>query len=243
MKERLGTLFKAILFLLEKMVFELICPVCHRPMHSYRDDPLCRTCRAAVLDEPFEPGCPLCGNRISPYQKVCGGCSIVPPPVQGFAASGEYSGEMKDLIKAYKYGGVTRLAPVLTELLLEAYNRAAFGVSFDGVLIIPRYRPAWRTFYPMKPVARRFCRIKGLPFMPRTLVKKKATPPQAALTGRARLKNLRGAFEARKNSRIGGLSLLLLDDVGTTGSTVRFAAEALQRAGARVWVLVIAKAR
>lgn len=212
-------------------------------MRSHLDDPLCRTCRAEINEGFFEAGCPLCGNQMSHAQNVCGHCMVSPPAVQGFMACGDYDHELKELIKAYKYGVVTRLEPVLTALLRNAFQSTPFGVSFDGVVIVPKFKPAWRTFYPMKGVARRFSRAQGIRFMPDVLIKTKATYPQAALTGKARLINLKGVFKVRKNAALQGLNLLLIDDVSTTGSTVRYTAEPLHRAGAKVWVLVVAKAR
>ncbi len=244
MREKVIRVLKGILFNLERLVFELNCPVCRKAMRSWRDDPLCRECCACVMSVHPERGCRLCGNLISREQLLCGTCLFSPPPVQGFWAYGNYDEELKELIKAYKYGEVSRLATLLAALLGKGYHRMpGRPMHFDGVVIVPKYKARWKTYYPMKRVARRFCRNQGLRFISDAVIKRKDTPPQAALTGKSRLKNLRGVFTARPGIVLDGLDLLLLDDVSTTGSTVRFVADALHRAGARVWVLVIAKAR
>ena len=147
------------------------------------------------------------------------------------------------MIKAYKYGEVIRLDSFLVDMLNQGYRGMKQYGGIDAVVIVPRYKPSWRTPFPMKRIARRFCRSNGLPALLDALVKKKDTPPQVTLTGKGRLRNLKGVFAMRRGADVAGMNLLLLDDVSTTGSTLRFAAEVLHAAGARVWALAIAKAQ
>lgn len=232
-----------ILFYCEKGLFELRCPVCGTMQRSWRDDPLCRECRKRVFSAGAEEGCRLCGNRIPRGEELCGLCLKSPPQVTGFRSFGIYDEEMRELIKAYKYGEVRRLIPVLVELLGIAFHRGGAFFKPDGVVIVPRYRPSLGGFYPMRGIAAEFCRVQRLPFLENALIKKKSTSPQASLTGKARLVNLKGAFAVNPRVRVKGQKFLLLDDVSTTGSTVRHAAAELHGAGAQVWVLVVAKAR
>jgi len=241
--EKIKTLVKSALFILEKILFELKCPLCQKEMRSCYDDPLCQECIRCLMSIQTDPGCRLCGNLISHEQILCGSCSFSPPPVQGFWAYGCYDEDLKELIKAYKYGEITRLATILVALLSDGYRRMPKPAKFDAVVIVPKFRARWQKVYPMKKVARKFCKIHQIRFIPDTVIKKRNTPAQATLTGKARIKNLKGAFAVRPGINIKGLDLLLLDDVSTTGSTVRYVANVLSQAGAQVWVLVIAKAR
>lgn len=234
---------RTIFFHVESSIFELNCPVCGKRMSSALDDPLCRHCMADIVSTPKDHACQLCGNLISHGQEVCGVCSFHPPFVQRFWAYGNYDGAMKELIKAYKYGRVTRLRSILVQLLNECYRKDILPLRLDAVVIVPKFKPAWKRFYPMKQIAGQFCRSNRLPFLFKAVVKKKETPRQASLLGKARLKNLIGTLAVRPGMKLDGLNLLLLDDVSTTGTTVRSMAEVLHRAGAKVWVLVIAKAR
>jgi ComF family protein len=75
------------------------------------------------------------------------------------------------------------------------------------------------------------------------LLRLRNTPEQAGQTARQRRINLRGAFQASSPSALEGRPILLIDDVMTTGATVRAAAAALHRAGAgAVWVATVARA-
>jgi len=72
--------------------------------------------------------------------------------------------------------------------------------------------------------------------------RKKATAPQAGLTSAQRRKNVQGAFDLKRGPRLDGLSILLIDDVLTTGATASACARALKRAGAaRVSLLTLAR--
>ncbi len=231
------------LFGFEKLLFELRCPVCREIQRSWLDDPLCRDCRERILAWPTEKGCRLCGNLIAQGQELCAACAISPPPVRGFLAFGGYDEEIRDLIKAYKYGQIRRLAPFMAELMGFRYRLHADRIQPDAVVIVPRYKPSLSKFYPMREIAAEFCRMNRLRFLKNALIKSRHTLPQAALTGKARTRNLKGAFRVNPHVRLDGLNLLLLDDVSTTGSTIRNVADALHGSGADVWALVIAKAR
>jgi predicted amidophosphoribosyltransferase len=241
--ERLASFVRRTVFVLEKLCFGLLCPVCGESMKSWRDDPLCTICRERIAGMEVGSGCLHCGNWIIPPQKICLSCVVSPPPIEGFWTCGPYDGEMKALIKAYKYGQVVRLAPFLAGLMRDQLAGRMKGWRCDGVVIVPRHGSKPGLFYPMKRLARLFCRLSGLPLISGAVVKIRETPPQASLKGRSRRRNLRGAFRCRRNRRVSGQNLLLIDDVCTTGTTIRQVAEVLNRAGARVWVLVVAKAQ
>jgi predicted amidophosphoribosyltransferase len=74
------------------------------------------------------------------------------------------------------------------------------------------------------------------------LIKIKYTPPQADLKGRQRRENIKNAFNCPVPKLVQNKTILLIDDVTTTGATLQQAAKVLKQAGARsVWGLVIAK--
>jgi ComF family protein len=84
----------------------------------------------------------------------------------------------------------------------------------------------------------------GLTLALSALERHRATDPQANLTPRQRRHNVRGAFAVRQPGRIAGRDVLLVDDIYTTGATVRAASLALLRGGAAsVWVLTMARAQ
>jgi ComF family protein len=84
----------------------------------------------------------------------------------------------------------------------------------------------------------------NLALAPTTLMRLRSTESQAGLTPRQRRQNVRGAFKVSDPSAVKGRSILLIDDILTTGATARAAAQALIRAGAAsVYVATLARAR
>lgn len=90
----------------------------------------------------------------------------------------------------------------------------------------------------------RKARLPGLPQLEvGCLRRRRATPPQSGLDHRARMENVRRAFEVCRSEGIRGRSVILVDDVMTTGATASACARALKRAGAmKVIVLTLARA-
>ena len=112
----------------------------------------------------------------------------------------------------------------------------------DGIVPVPLsiHRLRERGFNQSLLIASVISKQKGIPLMMDSLIKKRVTPPQTGLSAKERRKNLKDALEVRGNVR--GLRILLLDDVMTTGATVRECAKHLMSAGAKE-VIVMALAR
>ena len=117
----------------------------------------------------------------------------------------------------------------------------------DADLVVPvplsRVRLATRRFNQSAILAREVARLARLPFEPHALQRIKRTPPQVGLTRQQRRENVAGAFgiAAPRRDILAGAKIVLVDDVITTGATVRACARVLKRAGAaRVDVLALA---
>ncbi|MFQ6038919.1 MAG: ComF family protein, partial [Candidatus Aminicenantales bacterium] len=100
-----------------------------------------------------------------------------------------------------------------------------------------------RGFNQALAVARELSGKKGIKLDPHVLVRTRATPPQTSLEAEERKKNVRGAFAALSPEAVRGRTVLLVDDVFTTGSTLEECALTLRKAGAaEVRALTIAQA-
>jgi len=149
-----------------------------------------------------------------------------------------------DAISRLKYGGLTRLAGPLGNLLAE-YQDPDFSLS-DNNLIIPvplhTRRLQERGFNQSLLLARQVSRRRSIPLNFTALHRARQTQPQTQLSGAERRKNVRGAFEVRQAAVVGGKRILLIDDVFTTGATVQECASVLGEAGAsEVHVLTLAR--
>jgi ComF family protein len=174
----------------------------------------------------------------SEYGEVCGQCLKKAPPFSRVMNYGLYEGVLAEAINHLKFHGLKRLAKPLGMLLLN------FDLSgIDGIVPVPLNikRMRERGFNQSLLIARVISNKTKNPLLINTLLKKKETPPQTGLFARERLLNLKNAFEV--NGDIRGLKLILVDDVMTTGATVRECSKELIKAGAKeVIVLTLARA-
>jgi len=215
------------------------CLVCR----CWSESRCCRPC----LDRfaPAAHRCLQCGLRLPHGAERCGECQQDPPPFTRTACLADYGFPWSGLIAAFKYDGQPELATLLAGALAEAGRRQQVSapeifvpVPLTTTRLVERgYNQAWE-------LARRLARPANTPACADVLERRFDSPPQAALTRKQRLANLRGAFGVARRAagRIRGRSVALVDDVATTGATARAAASALLEAGAtRVDLWVVAR--
>jgi ComF family protein len=225
---------------------------------------LCLGCRGRLVRPPS--GCAVCGVPIpaavlavkeaaagprlgTSSAHRCGDCRRQPPPFAALRAAWSYQGPLAAVIRGLKfrrldYLGV-HLARDLRDLVLEP--------GWSLVVPVPlHWRRRWlRGYNQAERIAHPLARLLGVPSA-ELLRRRRATRPQTDLAREERLTNPRGAFVLRSGRwspevalarrRLGGGRVLLIDDVVTTGATLRAAAEALRQAGAGE-VVALAAAR
>ena len=172
-----------------------------------------------------------------------GRCALCRNGLRGFDAAycyGVYGGVLRRLIHLFKYGKVRSLEAPLADYLLRTLPRE---VRFDAIVAVPlHWRRRWRRgFNQCELLAREVSRRTGIP-VAKALRRPRASKAQAGLTLAARRHNVKmGSFSVAAD--VAGQSVLLVDDVLTTGSTAAACALALKRAGAlRVSVITVARA-
>ncbi len=162
--------------------------------------------------------------------------------MDGVQAAVAFEGAVRQAIHELKYGGRAELAPPLAELLVTAWGRGLFPV--DCVMPVPLHprRIRERGYNQATLIAEVFAQQTHLPILADALVRARMTESQTSLGAFARRKNVEGAFRAR-SAPVRGLSILLVDDVCTTGSTLQACADALRESGAsQVYALTVARA-
>jgi ComF family protein len=165
------------------------------------------------------------------------------PAFERLRAAGLYEGTLLDLVVRLKYREEERLASLLGDRMAEVVRDSE--PPFDLILPVPLHisRLRERGYNQAALLARRIGKNLEAPVDLFLLRKDRATPAQATLHVDERRKNLRGAFRVEEASKIVGRSILLVDDVATTGTTLNEAARVLKRAGAaRVEAVVAARA-
>ncbi len=155
-----------------------------------------------------------------------------------------HSGIVRDRIHQFKFGRRLEWAPPLVELLQATYEK--WGINPPGVVIpVPLHlkRLKERGFNQSALLAKELARRLDLKVSYEILVRKKWTEPQTRLNRAQRLKNVRGAFDAPGRESIRNISILLIDDVFTTGETLSECARTLKKKGsAEVHALTVTRA-
>lgn len=193
------------------LFFKSNCPLCDRPTET----PLCEFCKRQLQR------CQIPNSSL--WQE--------PLPVFVW---GNYSGTLKRAIAALKYENQPQLARPLGHWLGRAWQQssAATRVKMLTVVPIPLHptKRQERGFNQAELIAQSFCEVTGYKHQPLGLERIRATQAQFGLSVQARSQNLTAAFKVSK--RLSGQSstpVLLVDDIYTTGATVRSAAQALQQ--------------
>ena len=178
---------------------------------------------------------------------MCGICRRAEPHFRRAAAFGAYEGALRDLIHLFKYQGTKPAGKLLGQLLHQATTGMALP---DSLVVIPV--PLWsgkrqmRGFNQAEAIARAYLSIQSassIQLDTSILSRTRDTASQTGLTRHQRRANVRGAFTVLKPERIKGRSVLIVDDVMTTGTTAGECARVLRRAGAKeVFVATVARA-
>jgi ComF family protein len=212
------------------------CAACAGPATGA--EPLCAACDRSLPRIP-EGRCTLCQEAPDrPGDGRCPGCATRSSPLAACVAAVFLEGEALRFVHRFKYParGLYGLDPgapaVVRRLVREAAARAP-GPAPQRIVPVPLHPRSLRArgFNPAGLLARELADALDVPVDPVALSRTRDTPSQTGLDRTARQRNVRGAFAARRPFAA-PLRIWLVDDVVTTGSTLRAAALALRRAGA-----------
>lgn len=220
---------------------------------------ICRDCWDSF--QPWTgPSCLRCGlpfvsvHALDSDNPECGACREDPPGFDQARSYGLYVGYLRRVILRLKFGRHERLGHRLGGLLAFSWNsiEGLRHVEAPVILPVPLHpsRRCERGFNQAELLAEGLIKAldqgNGAPghrAVSRCLCRKRATPPQTGLSLAARRENLRGAFEVVTAERIRGRTVVVIDDVMTTGATLSACARTLKHAGAaRVIGLTLARA-
>ena len=234
------------------VLFPSDCRICRFPLTRISNLPVCQACLDGLV--PIAgPLCVTCGEKLFGLRfagdpaPLCELCRRAAPHFHRAVAYGAYDGPLRDLVHILKYQRVRPAASRLGRLLCQALA----GVELpEATLVVPV--PLWkgkrreRGFNQAEEIARAFLRCRdggGIQMNTALLVRTRETASQTGLTRHQRRANLRGAFSVVHPEQLKGRSVLLVDDVMTTGATAGECARVLLRAGAKqVWVATVARA-
>jgi len=157
---------------------------------------------------------------------------------------GPYAEKLRDAVLRTKHLAGEGLADLLGRTFAECRGAAIRAAGVELVTPVPLHwwRKWTRGYNQSEAVGRELAAALDVAFAPNLLRRVRWTPQQAQPTREARRENVKGAFRLHGSARIAGRTVLLLDDVMTTGSTLGEAARTLRAGGAgRVVVAVLAR--
>lgn len=246
-------------------VLPAFCRLCRRPLLHLSLSPVCTECERALHTQPTENLCALCGEhlgwedlRFSNHgtlgtRSLCDLCERARPPFEQAVAYGVYEGTLRAMIHLLKYERIAAVATPLGQRLAASIAHFETLPDVITVAVVPIHtsKQRERGFNQTTLLARaavhtlreRHPQVKfSLAF--NALKRRHHTESQSGLTRRQRQRNLRGAFFVEDPTRVAGRSILLLDDIYTTGATARECTKTLLAAGAQsVHVATLARSQ
>jgi ComF family protein len=230
--------------------------------------PRCRACSGTIHGRDAEYFCgdcwpqirlvshPLCNRCGRPFPDArgddhqCAACLTRAPYFVRARAWGCYPREeiadhpLRQVVQKFKYGRKVSLGKPLGRLMAEGCQEFLKACHMDLIIPVPLHpkRLRWRGFNQSLLLARQVGRMVQVPVDPFLLYRNRETPPQTQLTEEERRKNVRGAFAIDGGKPLKEKSVLLVDDVYTSGATVNECSRVLVQGGAReVHVLTLAR--
>lgn len=223
-----------------------------RPLLDLFFPPLCHVCRVYIPDLPPDDEsplhiCPECLDKItfitSPLCNVCGkpffseapdnhtcGACLTDAPHHTSRSAAVLGGPIQQLIHSFKYGGRVHLAHPLGILASSTLRGFCAVAAPDLILPVPLHRKRLRQrgYNQSQLIGAVLAKQWKVPLEVGNLRRLRWTEPQTALDARDRATNVKGAFGVKDPKRLEGKRVLLVDDVVTTGSTVRACVDALR---------------
>ncbi len=221
---------------------DLYCICCGKIIDETRTYRLCNECMDG-MKWISDRTCAKCGKRLSDADPldVCFNCREHPHNFDKGYTCTEYGTHERAVVFSLKYDGRPDIADTLGEIMadrmLAQYDRAELQTMYDLVLPVPVHprRRSTRGYNQAELIAGRFARVTGLHMDSDILVRNRETHIMRSLGPDQRRENIRGAFgiRPRRAEAVSGKSILIVDDIYTTGATVDEIASVLRKAGAR----------
>jgi competence protein ComFC len=230
-----------------------LCLLCNRQIHKILrsngiKSMICPACYGGIF-WITQPTCDCCGREEKVTIKkqeynLCSDCSNRPHTYFDYNRSAvHYNESMRNWIYSYKYRGREQLSVFFSDLLYQTYLQHYSKIKIDALTFVPLHpmRLYERKFNQAEQLAQRLSTMTSIPTMP-TLTRVQDTPKQSHKNRTERLVSLRGAFQGIE-SQPTKESVVIIDDIYTTGATLNECAKVLKENGwQRVYGLTVARA-
>lgn len=200
------------------------CVQCGEPGTSW-----CHNCQKKI-EVVQKIVCPICGTP-GITNGVCVQCKQHPPDMDWLRSWAVYNETLKTFIHALKYKNNRSLASTFANAIAEVYKNNPYPIDFITVVPLSKKRTRQRGYNQVALIAKALQSKINLKFQPKAIRRTRNTETQVGKTARERAINVIGAFRANP-MLVQDKSILILDDVYTTGATLKACTNALKIAGA-----------
>ena len=216
------------------------CDVCNREIFDYPHHRLCKDCERGL---PFNDtgSCPLCGRKTR-SNGLCLNCKDTKPRFDKGFSPFCYEERGASIVNRFK-NGERYLAYLLAEEMIKTLSN---GLEEELVNPVICFVPATeqskkeRGYNQAEELAEIFAEKTGIEYIPDLLQKTRETRAQKRMTAMERIENVSGAYRVHKRVECREKTVILIDDVMTTGSTGTECARILKNAGASKVIFVTA---
>lgn len=220
------------------------CDICQKEIFDYPQPRVCSSCRN-LLAEDKRKSCPVCGRKLV-SDGVCLTCKAFRPFFEKGVSPYAYEGVIAGVINRLK-NGARYLAYFFAESMEKSFV-SAMGGAFDKenavIVCVPlaKEKRKERGYNQAEEIAKVLKDRLGVPFLNEAVIKRRETQPQKERTGKERTKNIEGAYFVHKRKACKGKTVILVDDIMTTGATGSEIARILYAAGAKKVYFITAAA-
>lgn len=216
------------------LLFPPVCVGCGRAGEVW-----CHSCQGAAR-RLTAARCPVCDGPRAALGAACRSCQSNPSPMR-VRSCWRYKAPVSRALLHLKYRPDRRVARILGRQLADTARRAGWPATLLVPVPLGAARLLERGFNQADLLARECSQALGTPWSPKVLIRHKETRSQVGLDPEARRENVRGAFKAIRD--LHGEWVVVVDDLVTTGATLRSCRQALLERGAgRVCGLTVARA-
>ncbi len=239
-------MYKEFLWDTLNFFFQAECKYCHNRLHHLSERYICRAC-ISQIEFIKEPYCDRCGKILAQSfvnmgRCLCRQCQNNDRHFIQARAVAKFKGVMRESIHQLKYYKRVGLSKTLG--LLMAEYEVNQRPPYEVIIPVPlHFRRLWqRGFNQAELLAGQMGKKFNLPVVSNSLVRIKYTHSQVGLKKKERLKNILGAFQIKGEKKLIGKSVCLVDDVFTSGATVRECSRVLRESGVKaVYVRTLAR--
>lgn len=222
-----------------------LCPFCRTLVSENKT--VCAPCWSQIqfISAPY---CPQCAKPFefgsAANDLKCAKCLVTPPSYQATRVAFKYDDFSRKLILSFKHHDAIHLGPLLAQWMYGGGKDILTDADFLVPVPLHWTRLLKRGYNQAAILSKELSKLSGIPTKLKVLKRPRRTPTQGSLTPKQRQDNVRNAFKVPPStlSQIRGKTLVLIEDVITTGATLNSCAKTLLKAGAKE-VRVIAVGR